>query len=95
MKLTETQLAVMRRAREIYAAAPSHADPGVTPDDGTYCAVTACSQARREHGGRYFVDSWGLLDDHCYSRHHMSVVRFNATHSTDEVLALFDEVLAC
>lgn len=82
---------ILRRARELYASAPDHTPIGQTPPEGCYCAVTAISAA-----------AWLLLSSNEFIgavravmvvASTTSLVHYNATHSTEEVLAAFDRAI--
>lgn len=75
----------LRAARVCYAAAPSHAPLGETPARGTFCMISACYADGRsravEDALLAATRTWSLAD-------------FNATHTTEEVLAVFDRAIA-
>lgn len=83
------------RARALYAEAPSHVPEGEYPESGTYCVIYALGAAADIGGdnsqGFYMavldrmVDAAGEPD---------SMARWNAKHTTEEVLAAFDRAIA-
>jgi hypothetical protein len=89
---------VLEKARELYAAAPSHAPTGHVPEDGTTCMLLAIIDAQEQLDPEGYSDcppfmaavQW-ILHGKGYSR---GLIRFNAEHSTEEVLAVFDEAIA-
>jgi hypothetical protein len=88
-----TTAELLREARALYAANPSHAPVDEDPDAGTYCPVTAvtavwiynpdCSSTSAE---LRFAEaagcSFGLIP------------AWNAEHTTAEALAAFDKAIA-
>lgn len=87
---------VLREARALYAAAPSHAPAGDFPETGTRCVVMAIDKALTDDrtgrsAGNYldvereFAKAFGGVP--------ADVVPFNAEHSTEEVLAVFDKAI--
>lgn len=83
-----TTAETLRTARERYAANPSHAEHAARPEPGTYCMITAIpSIGPREVGSAQEMlrqAAGGVV----------SLVDFNAAHSTEEVLAVFDKAIA-
>lgn len=80
---------ILTRAAAIYAASPSHAAAADAPADGTECATTAISRAAGE-----MPDSpWYAI---ARARDLLSeaagkwIVEYNAEHTTEEVLAVFE-----
>lgn len=84
MSLVDT----LQDARARYAAAPSHAVPGEYPRQGTYCMVTAFNPERSPNKFR----SLDALVD-VLPLESLGLVYFNAAHTTEEVLALFDRAI--
>ena len=83
---------VLREARALYAAAPSHAVPGQSPKHDTECVMTAICAVTTAEGAYWDAvealrRAVGDVD---------SLVAWNAEHSTAEVLAAFDRAIeAC
>lgn len=77
----------LRKARERYGSAPSHASAYSLPEPGTYCALTAFTR----HGySEHSAAAFALFRDQVGAE---GVVRFNAYHTTEEVLAVFDRAI--
>lgn len=75
----------LREARARYAAAPSHVPATSGPAVGTYCLVSSVSSS---------PDQWAVLQSlRVASGGTMSLVEFNASHTTEEVLAVFDRAI--
>lgn len=86
--MTVSTVDVLRAARDLYAQAPSHAPKGEDLPAGRYCPLTAIgtasgsySLARPAENAFYEAVGW------------VGVVRWSATHSTEEVLAAFDRAI--
>jgi hypothetical protein len=75
----------LRKARALYASAPSHAYPWDYPEDNTYCLLTALEAAGWTPAAfrvlRAEADTY--------------LAWYNAEHSTEEVLSLFDRAIEC
>jgi hypothetical protein len=82
---------ILCRAREIYAAAPSHAPSSEFPDPGTYCVIFAIDRAV---GGRAGLWTAVHAVERAMAGPTESCVEWNAEHSTAEVLAAFDRAIA-
>lgn len=80
---------ILIKAREIYAANPSHAPLSELPAAGTYCVATAISEVSPK--GMCIECVCALEKFLPFGRD--GVVSYNATHTTDEVLALFDKAI--
>lgn len=83
-----TTVEVLRKARELYAQAPSHAPSGEWPAEGTYCVSTAIGTA----GGA----SKAMLDAHDFFEGVIGtplIPEWNAESSTETVLAAFDRAI--
>lgn len=78
---------VLRAARELYAAKPSHAPVGQSPRPGTHCVVYAVSR-QTDAGAHHALGAFALAIETT------EIVEWNATHSTAEVLAAFDRAIA-
>lgn len=70
----------LRAARARYAAAPSHAAPQYSPAPGTVCLVSA------GFGDAYLAALRAEAGQY-------SLAGYNAEHSTEQVLALFDRAI--
>jgi hypothetical protein len=90
----KTTLDILRDAREIYAEAPSHAKLEERVAPGTYCAVTACYAAEpleMSESTLFAVgDALELLHTATLDSDIKGIVDFNANHTTEEVLDLFN-----
>lgn len=82
---------VLIEARELYASAPSHAPFGSQPEEGTYCALSAIAEAKNGIG--HYWDARAMLVAAGNLAEGESLVKFNATHTTEEVLALYDRAI--
>lgn len=84
------------RAKRIYAENPSHAPPTELPNKGTYCFLSAISQSHKELTGNAlgpFAGGW--IFSYLRMEHGIeSPIEYNAEHSTEEVLDLFDKCAA-
>ena len=90
-----TTVEVLHAARELYATNPSHVPYPETPAYGTYCAVTAISHsAMRLWSGGLYDNAREALARATGNPPWVSIPRWNAEHSTEEVLAAFDEAIA-
>lgn len=90
-----TSVDVLRRARNLYGRAPSHAAALDLPVEGTYCPITAISTALGPNlGWRGYTDQLAQAAGLNSGEHPISVVRWNAKASTEEVLAAFDRAIA-
>lgn len=78
----------LRKARERYGSAPSHASVYQIPRVGTYCILTAFT---RHDYNDHTLDAIERMRQAVGGD--MSLVSFNATHTTEEVLALFDRAI--
>jgi hypothetical protein len=79
---------VLRKARDLYAANPSHAPFPLLPPRGTYCAVLAIYRAPgsiNEH-----LEAEQTLTDVAGGR---DLIDWNAENSTETVLAAFDKAI--
>jgi hypothetical protein len=82
---------ILCRARELYAAAPSHAAPCKSPEPGTRCVISALRDATGGWVGAHEGTLTALeaaMNNPLYG-----VVPWNAEHSTAEVLAAFDRAI--
>jgi hypothetical protein len=84
--MTESNVVVegLRKARALYASAPSHVGRYGCPEDNTYCIITALEEAGWIPGMRL-----GLYAEIGA----VSLIDYNAEHSTEEVLAVFDRAI--
>jgi hypothetical protein len=84
---------ILCRARELYAAAPSHAAPCEMPDPGTRCVIFALRDAA---GGSWTGAHQGVLAalEKAMGNPILGPVPWNAEHTTEEVLAAFDRAIA-
>lgn len=82
-----TTAEILRGARALYAANPSHAGEGKMPEDGCECVMTAL-MAVVEWGtdGAYdaLCDAAGIES---------GLVAWNAEHTTEQVLAAWDRAI--
>ena len=84
-----TTVEVLRKARALYAANPSHAPSGEAAEPGRVCVVLAIDFAS---GPRiYCYEAENAVHQACGARE--SVVKWNAEHTTEEVLAAFDKAI--
>lgn len=79
---------VLREARRLYAANPSHAPAGQGVPAGQHCVISAIHVATKGLGyyqaaRRFFDEAAGTMD----------AARFNASHSTETVLEVFDRAI--
>lgn len=85
---------VLRKAKGLYALAPSHAAAGDMPRPGTRCIVLALDEAvRADRSGeseRAFNEALATFQA---ASEDSRLVEFNAEHSTEEVLAVFDKAI--
>lgn len=88
----------LREAKRIYAAAPSHVPFKAHPEPGTHCPITACYRA--EGYGKYATikalhAAAGLEVKQVgsYGASYERLMTWNAEHTTEEVLALFDRAI--
>lgn len=86
-----TVVEVLRKARELYAASPSHVPSGDVPTPGTVCAVTAIDRASGPGFIYCFEAEYALL--RACGPWALGVVTWNAEHTTEEVLAAFDKAI--
>lgn len=86
MSTTLTVADVLRKARELYVQAPSHA--ASWPLHGTYCIVTATFI-----GADYDLDMAGLADEALFAVVGQELMGWNASSSTETVLAAFDAAI--
>jgi hypothetical protein len=85
-----TAAEILREARALYAANPSHAPSEELPEAGCHCPITALVAVTNGMGVRHpaylvLLDA-ALMPD--------SLADWNAEHSTEEVLAAFDRAVA-
>jgi hypothetical protein len=92
---TKTVLDVLREARELYAANPSHAPYGCTPG-AEYCIVTACYAADCGYGGGALDALKAAVDATEVDRAEFNkrIISWNAEHTTEEVLEAWDRAIA-
>lgn len=85
---------VLRRAREFYAASPSHAASGDPVEDGCVCLIWALNDAADEGDGD-FCDAWISAHEALAAAAGFpaSMVVWNAEHSTEDVLAAWDRAI--
>lgn len=83
-------LDLLRQGRERYASAPCHAPQGTPVPDDSYCIVTAVEEYRMD---RYNHPAVGVLKD-ILGVGRWGLIDWNAEHTTEEVLALFDKAIA-
>lgn len=84
-----TTAEVLRDARALYAANPSHAGSGTDPDPGTHCVIYAVNTAAAEDGpfdSAISAFTSAIDSSDC-------LVNWNAEHTTEEVLAAFDRAI--
>jgi hypothetical protein len=90
-----TTVEILRRARALYEANPSHAGLCELPDEGTVCVVWAVERAVEAPRGtpvafRSLGDAYEALYRAVGTR---GVVLWNARSTTAEVLAAFDRAI--
>lgn len=92
--MSASTVEVLRRARELYAEAPSHAPHPDLPKEGTLCLLMATDEAASELGcgGVERDQADGVLRQVTGCG---TLVDWNAEHSTEEVLAAFDRAIEC
>jgi hypothetical protein len=80
---------VLRLARDLYARAPSHIPLDQPVEPGRHCPLTAIVAAETVGGDRLagYAAKAALRNVVGFG---MSIPRWNAAHSTEEVLAAFD-----
>jgi hypothetical protein len=83
---------LLRQARALYAAAPSHAAPGYMPALGTYCVITAITIAALNDPARG-QDATFAEDALVRAASGGDIIAWNANATTDEVLAAFDRAI--
>lgn len=87
----------IRRARAIYATAPAHTPAKTaTVPDGTHCILTALLQAAGVITVNGPDENEAAYDDALDALKRLVTVtlpEYNATHTTDEVLALLDRAV--
>ena len=83
-----TTVEVLRKARELYAANPSHAPAGARPEPGTVCVILAIDRSSGPVGYSSEAE-YAVLRAAGAS----GVVTWNAEHTTEEVLAAFDKAI--
>jgi hypothetical protein len=90
-----TTAELLTAARALYASAPSHAPAEDFPEDGTYCVVSAIDTVALALPNTESRPSlaWNALDA-LRKVTGTPLVDWNATHSTEEVLAGFDAGIA-
>lgn len=83
---------VLAEARDIYAAAPTHVPHPQHPPKGTYCALTALLEVTdsRRHAHKDTQEAYHVMYGVLGGE---NLVDFNATHSTEEVVAAFDRAI--
>lgn len=86
---------VLRKARDLYAANPSHALAREFPKAGTYCAVTAIHAAAPGWENRVVCDHADAILRAVTGTQHtaLALPEWNAAHSTETVLAAFDKAI--
>jgi hypothetical protein len=80
---------VLRRARDLYAANPSHCDADRYPEYGTYCPLTAVWETAG-FGMPRGMDAQRFLLRAAGTR---AIPDWNAENSTETVLAAFDKAI--
>lgn len=92
---------ILVKARELYAAAPSHAPAGSLPPLGTHCLVLALDRAIPRgpevvyDDARSMVSTYKTAVDaiHDIIGRSVDLVDYNAEHSTEDVLGVFDRAI--
>lgn len=91
------QIRIMEAARRVYAANPSHASRGFMPKGGGDCVNTAiakvCDKSHWIEMQLVFARSIGS-EENIASEMALYTIVFNEVHSTEEVLAAFDQVIS-
>lgn len=80
---------MLRNARALYAANPSHAAGSCSVESGTHCPITAITEATfSSHSSWHVIEAFRSAagDPH-------SIAAWNAQHTTEEVLAAFDRAI--
>lgn len=85
-----TNLEVLKLARSLYASAPSHAGPRSAVPADKYCPITALSWACE----RYPEHNFNEIEAFLTRITGPGLVNYNAVHSTEEVLSVFDQAIA-
>lgn len=87
--LREDTVNVLRSARELYAASPSHAPFGQDVEPGCHCIITALTAASGICNSNFIAASTALTD----ATGAASLIDFNAVSTTEQVIAAFDAVI--
>lgn len=82
-----SEIEVVELARSIYAKNPSHSWCQVEP--GKYCVIYANGHAQARLKRYINID---ILFEKAINNY--NVVAFNAEHSTEEVLAVYDQIIS-
>jgi hypothetical protein len=83
---------ILCRARELYAAAPSHAKWSEAIEPNTYCAITAIRAAGGERWDEFTESARDALAE-AMGAGPRCVALWNAEHSTAAVLAALDRAI--
>lgn len=84
-----TTVEVLLKARALYGANPSHAPVGEIPRRDTHCPITAMAEATLSSPADYVPAEEALVR----TIGTIEIPRWNAEHSTEEVLAAFDRAI--
>lgn len=83
---------VLREAATLYAEAPSHAPIGDYPECGMHCAITAVTSAT--YARNMSISQAMVVSDALIALNKAAgrwIVGYNADHTTEEVLAVFEK----
>lgn len=84
---------VLRLARKLYAANPSHAPADVYPESGCECPITALAMAQMDTHAPNEVWLAAHAALAIATGCEEGLPRWNAEHTTEEVLAAFDRAI--
>lgn len=89
-----TTTEILQAARALYAAAPSHAPANTMPSRHTYCPITAIAEAEDAAAEcSLYRPAVERFERAIPESSRYTVASFNADHSTQEVLAVFDAAI--
>lgn len=83
-----TAAELLTAARDLYASAPSHAAPKDDVEEGTHCVVTAVYTSCTDMAT--YREAMSALRD---SVQDATVIHYNASHTTEEVVAVFNRAI--
>lgn len=82
---------VLRKARDLYAANPSHCDPWNFPAPGSFCPLSAVYKVMGVNYSHHVIEA--LRSAVGIQRKSVSIPEWNAKNSTETVLAAFDKAI--